>query len=116
MNINETKQFLAATDLCGQAPLISGKHGLGKSDTFRQYAKENNLHCEVLILSLMDTGDLIGLPRTADIGGQLSTTWAAPGWFNRIVNAAWPATLEVDALRFTDPEFKKFVQVELSRD
>jgi hypothetical protein len=109
MNINEIKQFIGAADLCDQAPLIEGLHGLGKSDTVRQYAKDNNMHCEVLILSLMDTGDLLGLPRTAEIGGQSTTVWAAPNWYTNIIDAAMPATISVDDIEFADPDFKELV-------
>lgn len=109
MTINEIKLALAATDLCGQAPLIEGLHGVGKSDAIRQYAKENNLHCEILILSLMDTSDILGLPRAAVIGGQSTTIWSAPDWFNRIVDKAWGLNLDTDDLQFTDIEFKSLV-------
>jgi hypothetical protein len=109
MNINEITTFLGAADLCDQAPLIEGLHGLGKSDIIRQYAKANNMHCEILILSLMDTGDLIGLPRTAEIGGQSTTVWAAPNWYTNIVDAAMPATVPVDDIEFADPGFKELV-------
>ena len=110
MNINETRDFIAACDLTNTVPLIQGVHGLGKSDIVRQYAKDNDLHCEVLILSLMDVGDLCGLPRTVSYGGQLSTTWSAPIWFNRIIDAAWPVDLKVDDLTFDCPELEESVK------
>ena len=109
MTTRELVPFIAAVDMADLAPLISSKHGIGKSSVVQQYAAANNLHCEVLILSLMDTGDLCGLPRTAEVGGQLSTVWAAPAWFNRIINAAWPTQLSVDALSFVDSEFRSHV-------
>jgi hypothetical protein len=109
MNINEIQQFIGAADICDQAPLIEGVHGLGKSDTVRQYAKDNNMHCEVLILSLMDTGDLCGLPRTAEVGGQTSTVWSAPDWYSRIVDAAWATVLPINELKFADKEFEEAV-------
>ena len=109
MNTRELVKFIEAVDMANLAPLVSSKHGIGKSSVMQQYAAANNLHCEVLILSLMDTGDLCGLPRTAEVGGQLSTVWAAPAWFNRIVNAAWPTQLSVDALSFADSEFRSYV-------
>ena len=62
----------------------------------------------------MDTGDLIGIPRTADIGGIQSTVWSAPDWYSRIINAAWPEKFQYADLEFTDPEFKKFVDSKLS--
>ena len=69
MNIAEAKQFIAVGDLIDKAPLVQGLHGIGKSEVVHQYAKENgNMHFEPLILSLMDTGDLLGLPRTVEVG------------------------------------------------
>lgn len=115
MNPQDLKQAIAACDLCNQVPLISGVHGIGKSDTIKQYAKENNMHCEILILSLMDTGDLLGIPRSVEVGGVYSTVWSAPAWFNRIVDAAWPIEMNFEDLEFKDLEFKEFVQSELSR-
>ena len=109
MNTRELAKFIQAADVADLAPLITGKHGIGKSDSIRNYASANNLNCEILILSLMDTGDLCGIPRTAEVGGQLSTVWAAPAWFNRIVNAAWPVQLSVDALSFADDGFRSHV-------
>lgn len=114
MNIHETKLFVAAADLANKAPLIQGKHGLGKSEIVKQYADENNMYFEPLILSLMDTGDLLGLPRTVEVGGTLTTSWAAPEWFNRIVNAAWPVEFDTDDLVFHDKDFEKFVNQKLS--
>jgi len=115
MTTSEVKTLIAACDTVNKCPLIQGKHGLGKSEIVRQYGKENNLHVETLILSLMDVGDLCGLPRTTEHGGQLSTTWSAPVWFNRIIDAAWPTTLNYEDLEFSDPEFEKFVNLRLSR-
>lgn len=114
MNIKETQLFVAAADLANKAPLIQGKHGLGKSEIVKQYADENNMHFEPLILSLMDTGDLLGLPRTVEVGGTLTTSWAAPEWFNRIVNAAWPLTLKSDDLVFHNDAVRKAIQPRLS--
>lgn len=113
MNIREIKQFIKAADLCNQVPLIEGVHGLGKSDTVRQYAKENSLHPEILILSLMDTSDLLGMPRTANIGGQQTTVWAAPQWFNNIVDRAWPTKVAYDDLQFKDKELQRRVSAQL---
>lgn len=109
MNTTTAKSFIKGCDLANTVPLIQGVHGIGKSEIIRQYADENDMHCETLILSLMDTGDLCGLPRTAEHGGQLSTIWAAPVWFNRIIDAAWPAEFKVEDLDFKDQEFKEFV-------
>jgi len=109
MNPKDLKQFISACDLCDQAPLISGTHGVGKSDSIKQYATEANLHRETLILSLMDEGDLLGIPRTAEVGGQTATVWAAPSWYNRILNAAWPIELLTSELSFKDDSFREVV-------
>ena len=110
MTVSDLNSFLKATDLCNQAPLIVGKHGIGKSDMIKQYAKEQGLHCEVLIISLMDVADLCGIPRTQNIGGMQSTVWSAPDWFSRIVNAAWGTELALSDLTFKDSELETFVK------
>lgn len=109
MNTNEIKELIAAADICGHVPLIKGLHGLGKSESVSQYAKEQDMHFEPLILSLMDTGDMLGLPETRDINGMSSTIWAAPSWYTNIVNAAWPEELKIDRLQFTDNNFHEHV-------
>ena len=113
MTIKETRLFIEACDIADKVPLISGKHGLGKSDIVRQYSKDASLHNETLILSLMDTGDLLGIPRTTEVGGQLATVWAAPSWFNRIIEAAWPTKITTDDLEFKDENFKKIALKQL---
>lgn len=107
--IQEIKQIIAAADICGQVPLIKGVHGIGKSESAAQYAKENNMHYEPLILSLMDTGDMLGLPVTRNVGGIESTVWAAPSWYTNIVNAAWPEELRVASLEFTSTDLQEYV-------
>lgn len=83
MNIAETVQLFTPADAVGQVPLLIGAHGLGKTEAVKQYAAENNLHCEILMLSLLDVGDLLGLPYRDDV----STKWARPVWFTRIMEA-----------------------------
>jgi MoxR-like ATPase len=107
MNIQEVKELIAAADICGHVPLIKGVHGLGKSESAHQYARENNMHFEPLILSLMDTGDMLGLPVTREVNGVMSTQWAAPSWYINIVQAAWPAELDISKLEFTDKDFQE---------
>ena len=109
MNINDVKDLISTADLCGHVPLIKGLHGLGKSEAAAQYAKEQNMHFEPLILSLMDTGDLLGLPAGRNVSGMNSTVWDAPSWYTNIVNAAWPQTLKMSKLRFTDKDFEGYV-------
>ncbi|TQV62846.1 MAG: hypothetical protein FNT15_05585 [Sulfurovum sp.] len=88
MNVQEAKEILFDADSCGHVPLIVGVHGLGKSEIVRQYADENDMHCEVLILSLMDEGDLLGIPVREMHGKTPVTRWAIPSWLQRIVENA----------------------------
>lgn len=102
MNIKELSQLLPEADKVGHVVLIEAIHGIGKSSLCAQYANSADLHYEPLILSLYDTGDLIGMPDTTTVGGLATTTWAAPTWYSRIVNAAWPEQLETAELTFKD--------------
>jgi MoxR-like ATPase len=109
MNIEEVKDLISAADVCGHVPLIKGLHGIGKSESVAQYAKEQDMHYEPLILSLMDTGDLLGMPDTEKVSGVKSTLWAAPSWFTNILNAAWPQDTELQDLQFIDTKFQEYV-------
>lgn len=109
MNIQEAKQIIQAADICGHVPLIKGLHGIGKSDAAKQYAAEQNMHFEPLILSLMDTGDMLGIPTSKTIGGMEATVWSAPSWYTNIVNYAWPSILPMERLEFRDKEFQSYV-------
>ena len=110
MFINEIKEMIAIADECGHVPLVTGPHGIGKSESPRQYAAEQKMYFECLILSLMDTGDLLGMPKTSNVGGMESTIWAAPSWYMNIVNAAWPEILPLDRLEFNDEEFETHIK------
>ena len=109
MTVADTAHFIAAADKANITPLLIGPHGIGKSDSLKQYAESQGLLLEVLILSLMDTADLQGMPRTIMIGGQTSTIWAAPSWLNKIIEAAWPTSLKRDKLNFHEAEFEAYV-------
>lgn len=88
MNIAEAREILGFADSCNHVPLFVGYHGIGKSEIVKQYAEENNMHCEVLILSLMDESDLLGIPHKEEHDGVIFTSWAAPAWLHRIIDAA----------------------------
>lgn len=100
MNINEAQKILHAADTAGHVPLLQATHGIGKSAICAQYAAESKLHYEPLILSIMDESDLLGLPKIREVAGQHVTTYAAPDWYSRIVNAAWPESINVSRLEF----------------
>lgn len=109
MTIEDLKEFIGEADACGHVPLVRGLHGIGKSESSAQYAQDASLHFEPLILSLMDTGDMLGIPVENNVGGLMSTTWAAPTWYSNIVNAAWPNVLKYNRLEFGDESFKAYV-------
>jgi hypothetical protein len=44
-------------------------------------------HCEVLQLTVMDTGDLNGIPETIEKNGERVTSWAMPIWLQRVREA-----------------------------
>ena len=109
MNTIELQQMIKEADMCGDVLLIESLHGIGKSTICDSYAKNNDMHYEPLILSLMDVGDMLGMPQNTVIGGLNSTNWAAPDWYSRVVNAAWPLSLDTDKLHFEDNSFKQAV-------
>ncbi len=55
--------------LCRKARLpvlISGRHGIGKSELFEEYAAAEEIGCVVRDLSLMEPVDLVGFPQVED--------------------------------------------------
>lgn len=109
MNINHTKKIITAAALANHTVIMSGPHGIGKSSIVKQYAKDSNKHCVELFLSHMEMGDVLGLPRTAEVAGVLTTTWSAPDWIQSIINRAFPPQVSIEDLKFNDKEFEKFV-------
>lgn len=108
MNSEELLLLIKEADNVGQVPLIKGLHGIGKTECVGKYADDTDLHLEPLILSLMDTGDLLGMPETSQIGGLSATVWSAPDWYVNVVNYAWPTVLDTDALVFNDTGLEHF--------
>jgi MoxR-like ATPase len=104
----DIKKILKVAQLSNNAVLLRGKHGIGKSQQIKQYAKENNYHLEELFLSHQEIGDLIGIPTTKEINGELATVWTKPIWLERMYEANWP-DVTIDELEFEDEEFKEFV-------
>jgi hypothetical protein len=78
MNINQIKKvmpFLLKHNIC---PFFWGPQGVGKTQTMKQYCKENDLRCVALNLATQEVGDLVGLlVHNAD--GTVKH--AAPEWF-----------------------------------
>lgn len=80
------KKMLDVVRKSGDTLLISGPHGIGKSEMVKEYAMENNMHCVVLLLSHQEVGDLIGMPITDEVNQQ--TIWLKPSWFVEIEEKA----------------------------
>ena len=63
--------------------LIRGRHGIGKSETVYQVAKDMGLPVVERRASQMTEGDLLGLPDNRDVvvNGIKATTFNPPDWF-----------------------------------
>lgn len=89
--------------------LIEGLHGIGKSSIVKQTAEENGMHYELLILSIKEPGDLLGMPSSKETEYSTKTVWDEPDWFQRVTNAAFPEKVKFQDLTFKDEELKDFV-------
>lgn len=105
MTLTEFPHVLKAAEMANDTVIVESLHGIGKSDSIKQFAEMQNYHLEELFLSMMDTGDLIGIPRTKQIGTSTITAWAEPDWFQRITDAAFPQIVRISDLAFTDATF-----------
>jgi hypothetical protein len=91
-----TEIFTVMNSLPKQALMLSGEHGVGKSEFVVSWFENQGYRAEVLFVGQMsDAGDLIGLPieRTLD-DGTVITDWAKPKW--------WPRNPEEKVLLFLD--------------
>lgn len=113
MNATNTKILLNLALKANDSVLINGKHGIGKTSVVKQFAKENNMHLETLILSLKDPSDLLGMPYIDNSSTNRRTQFAEPDWFQKIVDKAWPEEFEFSDLEFHDTEFETFVKSRL---
>ena len=108
MNAIEIKNLLKFAFITDDSILINGDHGIGKTSVVKQYAKENNMYFQDLILSLKEPSDLLGMPDTLEDKFGKSTVWNEPDWFKKITNEAWPHYFDFEDLEFIDEGFKKF--------
>jgi hypothetical protein len=83
MNISNMPSIFKVAQVCNDNVLMSGKHGIGKTEVVREFASSNNMHCETLILSLVDESDLQGMPY---LEGK-TTCFAEPIWLARMKQA-----------------------------
>lgn len=79
MNINQVKQSLPFMLKNKIVPFLWGSQGVGKTQTIKQYCKENDLQCVVLNTATQEVGDLIGLLVKNDQDGTAYHT--RPRWF-----------------------------------
>lgn len=110
MNINLIEKVLNIAELANDTVIMEGLHGIGKSSVVNNYCKNKGYLLKELFLSNMEAGDLLGMPRTKEVGTSLITTWAEPDWFQEITDAAWPQEFEFSNLHFKDENFKSYVQ------
>jgi len=78
------EKILEIARLSSDNVLIEGYHGIGKSEQVKEYAKNNNLHLEILYLSHQEVGDLIGMPNIV----KNITIWTKPSWLVRMQEAS----------------------------
>ncbi|MDI3476900.1 MAG: hypothetical protein PWQ59_425 [Thermoanaerobacterium sp.] len=62
----------------GYAPLLVGPAGVGKTELVKEIAKEEGRDCIILNLSVMEPGDLLGLPSDTN---KEKTVYLKPEWF-----------------------------------
>ena len=88
MNISNMKEIMGIAHRSQNAIHMIGHAGIGKTEIVKQFAKEQGYHCEVLQLTVMEEGDLMGMPVIeTDKYGSKVTTWAKPVWVQRINKA-----------------------------
>ena len=114
MNASNTKIMLKHAYNANDSVLLNGKHGIGKTSVVKQFAKENNMHLETLILSLKDPSDLLGMPYIHDSETYKRTQFAEPDWFQKIVDKAWPTEFKYTDLEFTDLDFEKYIEEKIN--
>ena len=99
INANELQKILKVTP-CNQNIMLTGKHGIGKSQILKQYFESQGQKVVVLFLGQMsDPGDLIGLPRLNEETGK--TDFMLPYWFPTDDK---PIVLFLDELNRARPE------------
>ena len=101
MRISSIKMAMDIAYKAGDAVHMIGKHGIGKSEFVTQFANENNFHCEVLQLPILEVSDLVGMPDITETKFGKVTTWAAPEWVRRVKEAnanGKPAVVFLDEL------------------
>jgi len=87
MDIGKMKDVLGIAHKSQNAVHMIGDAGIGKTEIVKQFGIEQGYHVEVLQLTVMDTGDLIGMPIVEETKHGKITTWAKPVWLQRVNKA-----------------------------
>ena len=82
--IRKIKEILKVAKMADEPVLLVGKHGIGKTETVAQFAKENEYYFQPLYISHQETADLIGIP----VEKEGATIWSKPEWLVKIEDAA----------------------------
>ena len=99
INARELESLLAATP-ASQNIMLTGKHGIGKSQILEKFFTARGERVVILFLGQMsDPGDLIGLPRLDETIGK--TLFMPPYWFP---TDGKPVVLFLDELNRARPE------------
>lgn len=99
INARELESLLAATP-ASQNIMLTGKHGIGKSQILEKFFTARGERVVILFLGQMsDPGDLMGLPRLDETTGK--TLFMPPYWFP---TDGKPVVLFLDELNRARPE------------
>ena len=99
INAHELESLLASTP-ASQNIMLTGKHGIGKSQILEKFFTSRGERVVILFLGQMsDPGDLIGLPRLDETTGK--TLFMPPYWFP---TDGKPVVLFLDELNRARPE------------
>lgn len=99
INARELERLLEATP-ASQNIMLTGKHGIGKSQILEKFFTARGERVVILFLGQMsDPGDLIGLPRLDEVTGK--TLFMPPYWFP---TDGKPVVLFLDELNRARPE------------
>ena len=91
MQIKDIKRSLPHLFQANITPLLIGPHGIGKTESVRQFARDNGYMLKVINLgTLSDSGDLLGLADfvTDKSGKKIATSFITPDWIKEVVDYA----------------------------
>lgn len=82
VDAKELKQIISDSYLTKTNLMIWGAPGIGKTEILKQVAKSHGANVIVVILSLMEPTDAVGLPEIQEVGdGQRRTVTRLPIWY-----------------------------------